>query len=151
MDASNAGVATLHLGTSLSTGRGGMPLLFDAFNLYRTSTALEQNYRQDTAAYAWSLTVVAALILVTCVTNNTDSKALNQVPVFKFPILFRAFLTALVYMWARENPTAKVNIFGLISIPTRLYPFVLIALDLIQRGPAGALLSIMGIVTGHFW
>ncbi len=83
---------------------------------------------------------------------------------FQVPILFRPFLSALVYVWARENPTAKVNIFGLISIPTRsesarpcvpkltsVYPFVLIALDLVQTGPMGALLSIMGILTGHFW
>ncbi len=51
-----------------------MPLLFDIFNLYRTSTTLEQNQYalprarspsfQDTAAYAWMVTVIGAVILV---------------------------------------------------------------------------------------
>ncbi|BEJ12501.1 hypothetical protein CspHIS471_0209610 [Cutaneotrichosporon sp. HIS471] len=126
--------------TTFFYGGRGMPLLFDVFNLYRTSTTLEQSHFQDTAAYAWNVSVLAVVIL-----------ALNEFPVFQFPFLFRPLLTALVYVWARENPTAKVDIFGLISIPTRIYPFVIIALDVVQAGPRGALLSLMGILTGHFW
>ncbi|BEI89600.1 uncharacterized protein CcaverHIS019_0209620 [Cutaneotrichosporon cavernicola] len=99
-----------HVWTPFTTffyGGGGMPLLFDVFNLYRTSTTLEQSHFQDTAAYAWNVSVLAVVILV--------------------------------------------DIFGLISIPTRIYPFVIIALDVVQAGPRSALLSVMGILTGHFW
>lgn len=82
---------------------------------------------------------------------------------FAFPFLFRPLLHAQTYLWCRANPTLKVSLFGLITLPTGresgpvstahhlVYPFTLLALDIITGGPAKALNGSLGVVAGHTW
>lgn len=78
-------------------------------------------------------------------------------------ILFKPLLSALIYLWVKDNSSSKVNLFGLINVPARgkvrevqgshrVYPLVLIGLDVVQTGSVqGAIPSIMGVIVGHLW
>lgn len=44
-----------------------------------------------------------------------------------------------------------MSIFGLLTIKALYFPFALVALDLIQAGPAAAMISLTGVVAGHIW
>ncbi|KAK1921783.1 Der1-like family-domain-containing protein [Papiliotrema laurentii] len=125
--------------TAFFFGGSGFPLLYDFFLIYRNSSHLEiVVYRGDTAQYAWTHIVLAlAILLINTVVGH--------------PFLFRPLLHAQTYLWCRANPTMKVSIFGLITIPTSLYPPALILLDLLTGGPGKAIGGIMGVVAGHFW
>ncbi|KAK8847622.1 hypothetical protein IAR55_005481 [Kwoniella newhampshirensis] len=120
-------------------GGGGFPLLYDFFLIYRNSSAMERDtYRNDTAEYAWLHVMLATFILV------------FNIPL-GLPFLFRSLLHAQTYVWCRSNPTVKVSIFGLITIPTSLYPPALILLDLLTGGPMKASGGVIGVLAGHLW
>lgn len=93
---------------------------------------------------------------------SANIKVANAIS-FKWPILFKALLGSLIYLWTRENPNSKVSVFGLISLPARseslglrrlpsVYPLALICLDAVQyKTPWAAVPSLIGVVAGHLW
>ncbi|ODN79416.1 hypothetical protein L202_03407 [Cryptococcus amylolentus CBS 6039] len=95
-------------------------------------------YRSDTAEYAWLHIMLSVFII------------LFNIPI-GLPFLFRPLLLAQTYVWCRVNPTVRVSIFGLFTLPTSLYPPALILLDLLTGGPAKALGGIVGLLAGHLW
>jgi Derlin-2/3 len=59
---------------------------------------------------------------------------------------------ALVWLSCQLAPRgARTSIYGLFSVPTAYYPYALIALSLIQGGPAGGAEALAGAVVGHVW
>ncbi|WWC59706.1 uncharacterized protein I303_102268 [Kwoniella dejecticola CBS 10117] len=125
--------------TSFFFGGSGFPLIYDFFLIYRNSSAMERDiYRNDTAEYAWLHLMLASFITI-----------FNSL--VGLPFLFRPLLHAQTYVWCRANPTLKVSIFGLLTIPTSLYPPALIVLDLLTGGPMKALGGILGLLSGHLW
>ncbi|GFZ47970.1 hypothetical protein JCM24511_05717 [Saitozyma sp. JCM 24511] len=74
--------------------------------------------------------------------NNTADYAWTH-------LMMGAFI--LNYLWCRANPTLKVSIFGLLTIPTSLYPPALIVLDVLTGGPSKALGGLIGLLAGHLW
>ncbi|ADV24433.1 derlin-2/3 [Cryptococcus gattii E566] len=120
-------------------GGGGFPLLYDFFLIYRNSSSMETDtYHANTAEYAWLHVMMATFILI-----------FNMF--IGLPFLFRPLLHAQTYVWCRVNPTVKVSIFGLLTIPTSLYPVALIVLDLLTGGPPKAIGGVMGLLAGHLW
>ncbi|KAK4684065.1 hypothetical protein P7C73_g6141, partial [Tremellales sp. Uapishka_1] len=95
-------------------------------------------FMNDTPNYAWMHVVLGIAIHI-----------LN-IP-FGFPFLFRAMLHAQTYLWCRANPTLKMSIFGLLTLPTSLYPPALVVLDIITGGPPKAIVGVLGIIAGHLW
>lgn len=66
--------------------------------------------------------------------------------------LSQPLLIALVHLWARANPTTKVSLFGLVSIPSTLYPLALLFLDFIQGGPEALYSGLSGLLVAHaYW
>ena len=126
--------------TSFFYGGSGLKLLFDVFLLYRNSSDLELNhFGRRTADYTWSLLVMGTLILAA----NYPLGA---------PIFFTPLLNALVYVWARANPTSSVSFFGMVNCPSRWLPYVYIGLDLLQGGPGAAIVSSTGLLAGYaYW
>ncbi|WWC68175.1 uncharacterized protein I206_102098 [Kwoniella pini CBS 10737] len=125
--------------TSFFFGGSGFPLLYDFFLIYRNSSAMERDvYRNNTAEYAW-LHIMLGLFIT--IFNSLVG----------LPFLFRPLLHAQTYVWCRANPTLKVSIFGLLTIPTSLYPPALIVLDLLTGGPMKALGGVLGLLSGHLW
>lgn len=74
-----------------------------------------------TAEYAWANIMIAVFIMVRdhLYDANSSHHPLPQIiniP-FEFPFLFRSLLHAQNYLWCRANPTMKISLFGLLSIP----------------------------------
>lgn len=64
--------------------------------------------------------MLAALILVSasCPTRVINHQGLNAITIGA-GVLFKALLSALIYLWARDNSTSKVTLFGLVNVPAR--------------------------------
>ncbi|KAL1413266.1 hypothetical protein Q8F55_001021 [Vanrija albida] len=120
-------------------GKSGMDFLFNLMNLYQTSLALEKKSMFDRPAYIWMLLMLWISILV------LNAATLNS------SILFHSLRSALVYIWCREFPVTRMSIFGLVSVPTRLYPLVMLGLDFILVGTNIFLAGLLGVIVGHFW
>lgn len=86
----------------------------------RDAWRTDHSFFGGSAAYAWTVLVIAGLILVSEEPVNvaTDKEAGNAVTVGT-TILFKPLLSALIYLWARDNPTSKVTLFGLVNVPAR--------------------------------
>lgn len=48
-------------------------------------------------------------------------------------------------------PGAQTSLMGLITLPVKYFPFVLIGLDLLMGGPGAAAHAVAGAVAGHAW
>lgn len=73
-------------------------------------------------------------------------------PPFLPPFPLKPLLIALIHLWARANTTTKVSLFGLISIPSTLYPPALLALDFVQGGPELFYSGLTGLLVAHaYW
>lgn len=48
-------------------------------------------------------------------------------------------------------PGALTSIMGLITVPIKYFPYVLIALDFLTSGPSIAAQSVAGAAVGHLW
>lgn len=59
---------------------------------------------------------------------------------------------SLIYLSCiQAEPNAQTSFYGLFSLPTRLWPFLCIAIDLLSGGPHAAAECIVGCVVGHLW
>ncbi|KAI5451137.1 hypothetical protein NCC49_002013 [Naganishia albida] len=125
--------------TAFFFGGSGFPLIYDFFLIYRNGSSLEKDtYFGRTAEYAWANIMIACFILI-----------LN-IP-FGFPFLFRSLLHAQNYLWCRSNPTMKISLFGLLTVPVPYYPAALIVLDLVLGGPSKGIAGALGMLAGHIW
>ncbi|SAM64115.1 related to DFM1-ER protein involved in ER-associated protein degradation [Ustilago bromivora] len=121
-------------------GGSGLKLLFDLFLLFRNSQDLELNhFGRRTADYTWALLVMGTVI-------HAANYPLGSA------VLFGPMLNALVYVWARANPSSSVSFFGMVNCPSRWLPYVYIGIDLLQGGPALAIQSGTGLLAGYaYW
>lgn len=64
--------------------------------------------------------MLAALLLVSasCPASAINHQGLNAITIGA-GVLFKALLSALIYLWARDNSTSKVTLFGLVNVPAR--------------------------------
>jgi len=64
----------------------------------------------------------------------------------------RPFALALIYLAASLSPPgAQSSLFGLISFPTIYLPYVTLAIDFLESGPAAVATGVSGLVVGHIW
>lgn len=120
-------------------GGAGIPLLFDVFLLFRNSSQLEEgHFFNKTADYTWALILICSTII-----------GLN-IPL-KTMIFFHPLLMALTHLWAQANPNQQVSLFGLINMKAVYFPFALIGIDLVSKGPQAALQAFTGLVSAHIY
>ncbi len=55
----------------------------------------------------------------------------------------------LVYLWSKENPTARVSFFGLFAVQGLYLPYVLVGWTVLQGG--SPVEELRGIVAGHLY
>ncbi|RPA83842.1 Der1-like protein [Ascobolus immersus RN42] len=126
------------LTTFLYFGRLDVDLLFHLFFLSRYSRLLEDSFvRARTADYAWLLFYGAVSLL-----------ALS--PVTSIHFLGRPLSYALVYIWARRNPTIQLSFLGLFVFTAPYLPWVLLGFSLILHGEVPKD-DLLGIVVGHVY
>ncbi|KAA1478160.1 DER1-domain-containing protein [Dentipellis sp. KUC8613] len=126
--------------TSFFLGGSGINFIFDIAMLYRNSDQLESGtFAGRSADYAWQLILAAGGIL-----------ALN-IPLQSF-VHTRALLLCLTYLSSALAPAgSQTSIFGLVTVPVKYFPYVLLGMDLLMGGPKAVAQSITGVVVGHLW
>ncbi|EJD43367.1 DER1-domain-containing protein [Auricularia subglabra TFB-10046 SS5] len=117
----------------------GISFLFSVIMLYRNLLEIEeQHYGRRSHDLAWQ-SVLAALAIL----------ALN-LPL-QTPIHFSALYICYVYLssWLTTAPT--VSLYGIVTVPTRWFPYMLLLFDVLQGGPSAALVGLTGCIVGHSW
>ena len=90
---------------------------------------------------------------ISTATQHQTKSALGQALNYplKSVILFRALLLALTHLWAQYSPDTPMNLYGFITLPARYISFALLAMDLLQGGPAAAVEGLTGIIAAHVY
>lgn len=64
----------------------------------------------------------------------------------------RPLLLCLAYLSAALAPLgAQTSLMGLISLPAKYIPYLMIGMDLLMGGPRAAAQAVAGAAVGHFW
>ncbi|KAF8621343.1 hypothetical protein AX15_007874 [Amanita polypyramis BW_CC] len=126
--------------TSFFLGSGGINYIFELVMLYRTADQLESGpFSRRSADFAWQLILVGASIILACL------------PLGAF-IYTRPFLVALTYLSsALAPPGTQTSLMGLLTLPVKYLPYLMIGMDLLMAGPPAAAQAIAGAIIGHFW
>jgi len=126
--------------TAFFLGGGGINYIFEFVMLYRAVSDLETNsYPLRSSDLAWQLFWACGGIVV----------ATWPLSCFVFT---RPLLLCLVYLYSSLAPPGSMtSIMGLVTIPVKFYPYVMIAFDLLMGGPQAAAHSVAGAVVGHAW
>ncbi|XP_048327020.2 derlin-1.1 [Ziziphus jujuba] len=95
-------------------------------------------FDKRTADYLWMLIFGALSLLVMAV-----------VPAFSTPFMGPSLVFMLVYIWGREYPNARINVYGVVTLKGFYLPWAMLALDLIFGAPL--MPDILGMVAGHLY
>lgn len=125
----------------------------------RNSDGLESTYyARRSADYAWQLFIAAGVILVRSSESfhHAQPYLINITQGLSRPlhtvVHTRPLLIALTYVSSLlAPPGAQSSIFGLVTLPVRYYPYLMVAMDLLMAGPAVAASGVVGLVVGHGW
>jgi len=126
--------------TAFFLGGGGFNYIFEFIMLYRAMNDLEtRSYSGRSADLAWQVMWACAGIVAATWPLNCF-------------VFTKPFLTCLIYIYSSlAPPGAMTSIMGLITLPIKYYPYVMIGLDLLMAGPQVAAQSVAGAVVGHAW
>ncbi|TFK37154.1 Der1-like family-domain-containing protein [Crucibulum laeve] len=126
--------------TSFFLGGGGLNYIFELVMLYRTADQLESGpYARRSADLAWQLIFACASIIGLTMPLSTF-------------VFARPLLVALAYLSsALAPPGAQTSLMGLITLPVKYFPYVMIGMDLLMGGPQAAAQAVAGAVVGHAW
>ncbi|GMN41033.1 hypothetical protein TIFTF001_010247 [Ficus carica] len=95
-------------------------------------------FDKRTADYVWMLMFGALSLLV-----------MAAVPLLWSPFLGGSLVFMIVYVWGREFPNARINIYGLVSLKGFYLPLAMLVLDLLFGNPL--MPDIRGIIAGHLY
>ncbi|KAF9262773.1 hypothetical protein L218DRAFT_381500 [Marasmius fiardii PR-910] len=145
--------------TSFFLGSGGINFIFEITMLYRTVDGLESGpYARKSGDLTWQLFLSSLGIIVRdplFFTLQTSIQiSLSQAtsyPVSTF-LFFRPLLLCLTYISSSLAPAgSQTSIFGLMTLPIKYMPYIMLAFDLLMGGPKAAAQSLPGAVVGHLW
>ncbi|CAL5201145.1 unnamed protein product [Lathyrus oleraceus] len=95
-------------------------------------------FDKRTADYVWMLIFGALSLLV-----------MSVVPYLWSPFMGVSLVFMIVYVWSREFPNARINIYGLVSLKGFYLPWAMLGLDLIFGNPLKP--DILGMLAGHLY
>ncbi|KAJ6469381.1 Der1-like family-domain-containing protein [Mycena sanguinolenta] len=126
--------------TSFFFGSSGINYIFELVMLYRTMDQLESGpFAGRSADLAWQLFVASVGIMVTSLPMNSM-------------IFFRPFLLCITYVGSALAPVgAMTSIMGLIQLPIKYLPYIMLGMDFLMFGPGAVAASLPGAVVGHLW
>ncbi|ONI24988.1 hypothetical protein PRUPE_2G273500 [Prunus persica] len=120
-------------------GPFSFPFAFRLIIIARYGVGLERGpFDKRTADYVWMLVFGAISLLVMAV-----------VPYLFSPFMGPSVVFMIVYVWSREFPNARINIYGLVSLKGFYLPWAFLGLDLIFGDPLKP--DILGMVAGHLY
>jgi Derlin-2/3 len=94
----------------------------------------ESSFRNRTADFFWFVLLAACTMLLVA-------------PFLRFNFLGSSLNYAMVYLWARRNPYARMNMLGIFDFNAPYLPYVLLGFSVLM-GANGAS-DILGIAVGH--
>nr|KYP41422.1 Derlin-1 [Cajanus cajan] len=120
-------------------GPFSIPFAVRLIMIAKYGVSLERGpFDKRTADYVWMFIFGAFSLLV-----------ITAVPYFMFPFLGISLVFMIVYVWSREFPNARINIYGVVSLKGFYLPWALLALDLIFGNPIKP--DIVGMLAGHLY
>lgn len=120
-------------------GPFSFPFAFRLIIIAKYGVSLERGpFDKRTADYVWMLIFGALSLLV-----------MAAIPYCWTPFMGSSLVFMIVYIWGREFPNARINIYGVVSLKGFYLPWAMLALNLIF----GDLLmpDILGMVAGHLY
>ncbi|GAA5846314.1 hypothetical protein JCM3766R1_002206 [Sporobolomyces carnicolor] len=118
-------------------GGGGIAVIFNTIMLYRSLKDLEtSHFRGRLADMTWAFVLMCGGII-----------GLNT-PLMT-PILFQPFLMAVTHLWGQTNPSGRVSLYGLLTIPAPYFSLALLGMDLLNGGTPAVLVSLTGMASAH--
>ncbi|KAG5337620.1 hypothetical protein C0989_009110 [Termitomyces sp. Mn162] len=126
--------------TSFFIAGSGIQVIFDLVMLYRNGEQLETGpYSRRSADLAYQLFFACGLIIVA------------TVPIDGI-LFFHPLLVCLTYLSSSlAPPGAQTSLMGIVTIPVKYLPYVIIVMDIFMGGPRYAAQAVAGAVVGHFW
>ncbi|KAJ7096055.1 Der1-like family-domain-containing protein [Mycena epipterygia] len=126
--------------TSFFLGSGGINYIFEFVMLYRTMDQLEAGpYANKSADLAWQLFAASIGIIAA------------SIPVSSM-VFFRPLLLCIAYVSSSLAPVgAQTSIMGLVQLPVRYLPYIMLGMDLLIGGPGAVAVALPGAVIGHLW
>ncbi|XP_030532992.1 derlin-1.2-like [Rhodamnia argentea] len=120
-------------------GPFSFPFAFRLIIIAKYGVALERGpFDKRTADYVWMFIFGALSLLV-----------MAAIPPLYSPFMGPSLVFMIVYMWGREFPNARINLYGVVSLKGFYLPWALLALDLIFGDPL--MPDILGMVAGHLY
>lgn len=120
-------------------GRFSFPFAFRLLIIARYGVSLERGpFDKRTADYVWMFFFGAFSLLV-----------MAAIPYFWTPYLGASLVFMITYVWGREFPNARINLYGLVSMKGFFLPWVYLALDLLLGNPLKP--DLLGIAAGHLY
>ncbi|GAV75703.1 DER1 domain-containing protein [Cephalotus follicularis] len=120
-------------------GPFSFPFAIRLIMIAKYGVSLERGpFDKRTADYVWMLIFGALSLLV-----------ISALPFLRSPFLGASIVFMIVYMWGREFPNARVNIYGVVSLKGFYLPWAMMALDLIFGSPLKP--DILGVIAGHLY
>ncbi len=117
------------------------------------SKSMEVTYHGKRAQYLWHLMLNSlSLLIVNCVAGlagiGMQQEDGSKIP--GLPFLAQPLLYAIVWIWARQNPTTQMSVFGFFSVKAVYYPWFLLAYHCVMGGGLN-IFYLMGFVVGHIF
>ncbi|RZC10031.1 Derlin-1 isoform B [Glycine soja] len=120
-------------------GSFSLPFAVRLIMIAKYGVSLERGpFDKRTADYVWMFIFGAFSLLV-----------IAAVPFFWYPFMGISLVFMIVYVWSREFPNARINIYGVVSLKGFYLPWALLALDLIFGNPIKP--DIVGMIAGHLY
>lgn len=120
-------------------GPFSFPFAFRLIIIAKYGVSLERGpFDKRTADYVWMFIFGALTLLV-----------MAAFPYLRSSFMGVSLVFMIVYVWSREFPNARINIYGLVSLKGFYLPWAMLALDLIFGNPLKR--DIVGMVAGHFY
>ncbi|KAJ7959555.1 Derlin [Quillaja saponaria] len=120
-------------------GPFSLPFALHLIMIARYGVSLERGpFDKRTADYVWMLIFGALSLLV-----------MAAVPFLWSPFMGVSIVFMIIYIWGREFPNARINIYGLVSLKGFYLPWAMLALDLIFGNPIKP--DILGMLAGHLY
>ncbi|KAJ6600009.1 Der1-like family-domain-containing protein [Mycena vulgaris] len=126
--------------TSFFFGSSGINYIFELVMLYRTSDQLESGpYLHKSADLAWQLIAASIGIIITSIPVGSS-------------VFFRPLLLCIAYIGSALAPVgAQTSIMGLVNLPVKYLPYIMLGMDLLMGGPGAVAHALPGAVIGHLW
>ncbi|GAB7347840.1 hypothetical protein MBLNU459_g5374t1 [Dothideomycetes sp. NU459] len=115
-------------------------LIMDPYFLFTYSKALET----DSARFSQPGDYVVFLAFACSIILLTGGLILNGF------IFLPALTLAIAYMYAQENPNARMNFF-IVTFRVKYLPYCMLLFTFIADSPQSALMQSMGLVAGHLY